>query len=98
MDPELAALQHAIQVLHQLMTVIGDPAAVATIGKCLQALTGLQQTMMQQAQQGGPQGAQQPQGGQPALTKVRTRSRWRSHSGSLSRAAGSRRRGTRCRC
>lgn len=66
MDPELAALQHAIQVLHQLMTVIGDPAAVATIGKCLQALTGLQQTMMQQAQQGGPQGAQQPQGGQPA--------------------------------
>lgn len=65
MNPELAALQHAIQVLHQLMTVIGDPAAVATIGKCLQALTGLQQQMMQGAQQGAQQGPPQ-QGGQPS--------------------------------
>lgn len=66
MDPELVALQHAIQVLHQLMTTMSDPQAVATVGKCLQALTGLQQQMMQQAQQGAQQGPPQQQGGPPA--------------------------------
>jgi len=58
MDPELQALQQAIQVLHQLMTVLSDPQAVAIVGTCLKQLTGLQQQMMQgaQAQQAGPPG------------------------------------------
>ena len=29
MDPELAALQDAVQMLHHLMTLMNDPAAVA---------------------------------------------------------------------
>lgn len=62
MDPELAALQHAIQILHQLMTVMQDPQAVAVVSTCLRNLTQLQQQMMQQ--QGGAQGQpQQAQGG-----------------------------------
>jgi len=65
MNPELAALQQGIQMLHALMVHLSDPQAVAVVGKCLQALTGLQQQMMQQAQ--GAQGAQQggPQQGGP---------------------------------
>jgi hypothetical protein len=70
MDPELAALQQAIQILHQLMVHMSDPQAVATVGKCLQALTGLQQQIMQGQQQqpgvstgGGP--PQQPQAQSP---------------------------------
>jgi hypothetical protein len=61
-NPELAALQQSIQMLHQLMVHMSDPQAVAVVGKCLQALTGLQQQMMQGAQQGGPGG---PPGGGP---------------------------------
>jgi hypothetical protein len=57
MNPELAALQEAIQVLHRLMQVMSDPQAVAVVGTCLKNLTGLQQQMMQGAQQGGSQGA-----------------------------------------
>lgn len=67
MDPELAALQQAIQILHQLMVHMSDPQAVATVGKCLQALTGLQQQIMQgqQQQPGVSTGGGQPQQGQP---------------------------------
>jgi hypothetical protein len=64
MDPELQALQQAIQMLHALMVHMSDPQAVAVVGKCLQALTGLQQQIMQgQAQQPGVStgGQQMPQ-------------------------------------
>jgi hypothetical protein len=64
-NPELAALQQGIQMLHALMVHMSDPQAVAVIGKCLQALTGLQQQMMQGAQQGGPGGPPGAQGGPP---------------------------------
>jgi len=65
MDPELQALQQAIQVLHQLMTIMSDPQAVAIVGTCLKQLTGLQQQMMQGQQQGGggQQGPPGPPGG-----------------------------------
>jgi hypothetical protein len=76
MDPELAALQQAIQILHQLMVHMSDPQAVATVGKCLQALTGLQQQIMQGQQQqpgvstqgGPPQG--QPQAQSPGANPM----------------------------
>jgi hypothetical protein len=54
MDPELAALQNAIQVLHHLMTVMNDPQDVAVVSTCLRNLTQLQQKLMQAA---GPPGA-----------------------------------------
>jgi hypothetical protein len=55
MDPELQALQQAIQVLHQLMQILQDPQAVNVVATCVKNLTGLQQQMMQ--------GQQQPQAG-----------------------------------
>lgn len=75
MDPELAALQQAIQILHQLMVHMSDPQAVATVGKCLQALTGLQQQIMQGQQQqpgvGTQQGGQQqPQAQSPGANPM----------------------------
>lgn len=66
MDPELQALQDAIQVLHQLMTILSDPQAVNVVATCVKNLTGLQQQMMQGAQQGGGQ----PQGDQTAAVQA----------------------------
>lgn len=74
MNEQLAALQQAIQVLHQLMTILDDPKATAVVSKCLTALAGVQQEMMTQAPGGaarqgfvqqlqGQQGGQQSQGG-----------------------------------
>lgn len=57
MNQELAALQQAIETLHQLMTVLQDPNATNVVGKCLAALTGLQKEMMMNAQ--GGNGVQQ---------------------------------------
>lgn len=72
-DP-LAALQDAIQDLHNLMTVLPDPKDTAVVAQCLTALTRIQQDMMQnrgagnpvatmlQQLQGGGGGGQAPQG------------------------------------
>lgn len=61
---ELAALQNAINVLHRLMTQLGDANATNVVGKCLAALTGLQKEMMTQQQGSAQQGVvQQLQGG-----------------------------------
>jgi len=68
MDPELAALQQAIQVLHHLMTVLQDPQAVAVVGTCLQNLTKLQQAMMQAG--GAPGGTQQQQMAQAVAQRL----------------------------
>lgn len=66
MNPELEALQEAIQMLHDLMTRLDDPNATNVVGKCLAALTGLQKEMM--SQEGGANNiaqamAQRMQGG-----------------------------------
>ena len=50
MNDELAALQQAIQVLHQLMTVLDDPNDTRVVAQCLSALTGIQKNMMTQQQ------------------------------------------------
>jgi hypothetical protein len=55
-DPELQALQQAIQVLHHLMTIMQDPAAVNVVATCVKNLTGLQQQLMQGQQQPGAGG------------------------------------------
>jgi type VI protein secretion system component VasF len=67
MSPELQALQAAIEMLHQLMTVMPDPKHTQVVAKCLQALTQVQQELMTQGG-GSPQDAlmQQLQGGGPA--------------------------------
>lgn len=47
MMPEgLDALQQAIQILHDLMATLPDPKDTQIVAKCLQALTGIQQEMM----------------------------------------------------
>jgi len=69
MDPELVALQNAIQVLHHLMTALHDPQAVQVVATCLRNLTGLQQQMMQGAQQAGQQQAAGGGGG-PAMAQA----------------------------
>lgn len=53
MNDELQALQEAIQVLHQLMTVLDDPNDTRVVAQCLSALTGIQKNMMQNQQAGG---------------------------------------------
>jgi hypothetical protein len=73
MDPELAALQQAIQMLHALMVHLSDPQAVAVVGKCLQALTGLQQQMMQGAAQGGGGGQGQAAAANPMVQALAQR-------------------------
>lgn len=69
MDPELAALQQAIQVLHQLMTILQDPQAVNVVATCVKNLTGLQQQMMQGQQQGGGGGGGDQQAMAQALAQ-----------------------------
>lgn len=46
MNPELQALQQAIQGLHQLMVVLKDPNDTAIVSQCLTALTKVQKDMM----------------------------------------------------
>lgn len=53
MDDQLAAIQQAINVLHQLMTTLSDPSDVRVVAQCLSALTNIQKMHMQQQQGGG---------------------------------------------
>lgn len=62
MNEELAALQEVIQDIHQLMTIVKDPAHTNVIAQCLRALTGIQKEMMQP--QGGQQAVLSQLGGQ----------------------------------
>lgn len=56
MMPEgLDALQEAIQILHQLMGVLPDAKDTQVVAKCLQALTGIQQEMMNNRPQSAAQ-------------------------------------------
>lgn len=55
MNPELQALQEAIQMIHALMTKLDDPEDTRVVAQCLNALTGVQKRMMTEGQQGGGQ-------------------------------------------
>jgi hypothetical protein len=63
MNPELEALQKAIQDIHQLMTVLNDPKDTAVVAQCLKALTGIQHEMMVARPQSARQALVQQLGG-----------------------------------
>lgn len=66
MDPALAAIQDAIEALHDAMELIADPALTNTVSTCYSQLQGVQQKMMAAPGQGGgpPQAGPGGYGGQ----------------------------------